>query len=166
MIRRFLFYPAVAVALLLVHFLIVPHLALAHIVPDLILVFVTYLAVREGRLTATIAGFVLGLVLDLTGGESSVLGLSALAKSVSGFLAGLFYGESEGRIFQTLGSYRFSVIVMGASFVHNIIYFLIYLQGTDISFGDAIFLYAVPGALYCALLSLLPMFFFSRRYSG
>ena len=164
MMGRFFLYPAVALILLLVHFLIVPYLALAHIVPDVILVFLTYLAIREGRLTATVAGFILGFLLDLSGGEASVLGLSALAKSVSGFVAGLFY--SEVRMFQTLGSYRFAVVVAIASFAHNIIYFLIYLQGTDISFGDTIFLYAVPGTLYCILVSLLPMFFFSRKYAG
>ena len=161
---RFLLYPSVALALLLVHSVIVPYLALAHVVPDVLLIFVAFLAVMEGRLTATIGGFLIGLLLDLTGGESAVLGLSALTKSVSGFLAGLYY--SEGRTFQTLGSYRFVVLVAVVSFVHNIMYFAIYLQGSGISLGDAVFLHAVPGTLYCALVSLLPMFFFSRKYAG
>jgi rod shape-determining protein MreD len=161
---RFLLYVVTAVVLLVVHSIVVPYLALAHVVPDVLLIFVVYLAVREGRLTATVAGFILGLLLDLLGGESSVLGLSALTKSISGFAAGFYF--SEGRTFQTLGSYRFVVLVMVVSFVHNMMYFLIYLQGSDIGFGDAVFLHAVPGTLYCALVSLLPMFFFSRKYAG
>lgn len=161
---RFLLYPLVALVLLLVHYIIVPYLALAHVVPDVLLIYVAALAVFEGRLTATIAGFLIGLLLDLTGGESAVLGLSALTKSVSGFLAGFYFGE--GRTLQTLGSYRFVVLVTLVSFVHDIMYFVVYLQGTDIAVGDALFLYAVPGTLYTALVSLLPMFFFSRKYTG
>jgi rod shape-determining protein MreD len=161
---RILLYCAVAVMLLLVHYAIVPYLALAHVVPDVMLIFVICLAVLEGRLLGTIAGFVLGLVLDLTGGETAVLGLSALTKSISGFVAGLYFGEVRSP--QTLGSYRLIILALLVSLVHNIIYFVIYLQGTDISLGDAVFFHAIPGALYTALVSLLPTFFFSRKYAG
>ncbi|MDH4068968.1 MAG: rod shape-determining protein MreD [Ignavibacteria bacterium] len=159
--KRFLLYCALSIALLLVHLMMVPFLALANVVPDIVLIFVIVLAVMEGRMAATIAGFCLGLLLDLLAGESSVLGLSALAKSVTGFAVG--YSFSEGRALQTLGSYRFLVIVGAGALLHNALYFTIYLQGTSVSFVDAIVFHAVPGALYTMLISVIPMFFFSRQ---
>lgn len=160
--KQFLSYGPLSLALLLLHLMIVPYLTLANVVPDIILIFVIYLAIREGRVPATIAGFCLGLLLDLLGGESSVLGLSALTKSVTGFAAG--YSYSEGRAIQTLGSYRFLMVVGAGSLLHNALYFTIYLQGTSVSFFDAFFLHAVPGALYNVLITVIPMFSFSRKH--
>jgi len=161
--QRVVVYTGVSLALLLLHLLVVPSVMLTQIAPDLILIFVVFLAIHEGQLAATIAGFVLGILLDLVGGETNVLGLSALAKSVAGFVAGYFY--NEGRSVPVLGSYRFLLIVGIASLVHNGIYFVIYLQGTPIGFADALFLHAVPSALYSVLIATIPMFFFSRQHT-
>ena len=162
--QRFILYSILSLVLLLLHFLIVPYIQLARVTPDLLLIFVIFLSVREGQVAGTVAGFALGLLLDLVGGETSVLGLSALAKSVSGFVAGYFY--SEGRSVPILGSYRFLLIVGGGSLLHNLIYFTVYLQGTAVGFADAVFLHAIPGALYCMVIGTLPMFFFSRQHSA
>jgi rod shape-determining protein MreD len=160
---RYALYVLIVVLLFVFHFLIVPYLSVAQSVPDIFLIFVVYLAIREGQLPATVAGFMIGLVLDLSGGETSMVGLAALSKSVTGFLAGYFYNEA--RTGHTLGTSRFVLIVAAAAFVHNLIYFIIYLQGSGIGIGDAILFHAIPGAAYTAVVSLLPMFSFSRKYS-
>lgn len=162
-IQRFAVAAGLSVFLLLVHLLVVPYIVVVHVVPDIILIFVIYLAIRDGQVAGTIAGFLLGLVVDLLGGEGSVLGLSALVKSITGFVAG--YSFSEARTFQTLGGYRFPVIVGACALLHNVMYFLIYLQGSGIGFGEAIVVYAVPAALYTVLVSIIPMFFFSRHHT-
>ena len=54
-------------------------------------------------------------------------GLMAMTKTIAGFIAGYFYNDNITT--QTLGSYRFVLIVLLASFVHNLFFYGIFLQG-------------------------------------
>jgi rod shape-determining protein MreD len=146
----------------LLHLTVAPFLTVAHIAPDILLIWLVYIAVRRGQAWATAAGFVIGLLLDLTSGDG-MLGLSALSKSAGGFVAGYFFNEN--RMFQILGGYQFVVAVGVSSLVHNAIYFLIFLQGMEIGWSGSLLSYALPAAVYSAFLSLLPVFVFSRKYS-
>ncbi len=139
------------------------YLAIESIAPDLLLIWVVYLALREGQSAATIAGFFLGLLFDLVSGKDGMLGLAALAKTTAGFVAGYFYNENK--VTQILGGYQFILVTAIASIVHNVIYFIIFLQGTEVGWLDAVVLYGLPTTLYTAALALLPMFVFSRRSS-
>ncbi len=90
-----------SLVLLVLQTTIIRFLAVQMIVPDLILLWIVYLAVRRGQIAATTAGFLLGLAFDLLSGPDSMLGLAALSKTAAGFVAGYFY--SENKITQTLG---------------------------------------------------------------
>jgi rod shape-determining protein MreD len=133
-------------------------------VPDVLLIFVVYLGIREGQAFATVAGFIIGLTMDIAAGEGGMLGLAALCKTIGGFTAGYFYNEN--RMAQILGGYQFLIAVGITALVHNTLYFLIFLQGSGIPASEAFFLHAVPGALYAVILALLPMFVFARKSSG
>ncbi len=65
---------------------------------------------------------------------------------------------------QTLGSYRFLMIILLSSFVHNVIYYGIFLQGIQ----DAVFTttleFSIATSVYTGLLGVLPMFTFVRKY--
>jgi rod shape-determining protein MreD len=65
----------------------VPAIAVAGITPDLVYIVLFVFALEAGMLGGTFAGFVIGLGLDL---YSPVLGQHALAKSITGFLIGIF----------------------------------------------------------------------------
>jgi len=134
-------------------------LTLEGITPDLLTIWIVYIALREGQLPATLWGFSIGLLFDLFSGN--FLGLSALTKTVCGFTAGYFYNENKTPL--TLGSYRFIVIVLVVSFIHNAIYFLLFTQGSDIGLLNAIFRVGLATTFYTASLTLLPMFAFSRK---
>jgi hypothetical protein len=82
---------------------------------------------------------------------------------MAGFAAGYFYNENK--ISQILGGYQFVLVVAVASIVHNVLYFIIFLQGTEVGWLDAVVLYGFPTTAYTAALALLPMFVFSRRSS-
>jgi len=64
---------------------------------------------------------------------------------------------------QTLGGYRFLIAVGVVSLVHNVIYFLIFLQGTESRPWQIILSYGVLGALYNVATGLLPMFVVARK---
>ena len=156
-------YILLTVLFFLIQFTVAPFLTVIHIAPDILLIWLVYIAIRQGQTTATAAGFIIGLLLDLTSGADGMLGLAALSKSVGGFVAGYFYNEN--RMLQILGGYQFVVAVGVAGLAHNALYFLIFLQGTEIGWSGSLLSYAIPASAYTALVALLPVFVFSRKYA-
>jgi rod shape-determining protein MreD len=159
--RRFVPDILISVALLLLQTTLVKFLAIDTIVPDLVLLWIAVVAIRRGQIAATVAGFALGLVLDLLSGPDGMLGLAALSKTLAGFVAGYFFNENK--VLVTLGSYRLLLLVAGISILHNILYFLILLQGSGISWSDSILSYGFPTTLYTVMVALIPMFAYARR---
>jgi len=160
--RRALPTILLSLLMLLIHSTLVPFLAIRDVIPDILLIWIVILAVREGQITATIAGFALGLAQDLVGAGAGMIGLAALSKTVAGFVAGYFYNENK--IQQTLGGYTFIVAVGIAALLQNVIYFIVYLQGSSLGLGSIMLEYGIPATLYTAAVGLLPMFAFARRY--
>ena len=64
---------------------------------------------------------------------------------------------------QILGGYQFPLITGITALVHNILYFIVFLQGTDVGWLNAVTMYGLPSAAYTAALTLIPMFVFARR---
>jgi rod shape-determining protein MreD len=151
----------ISAALIVVQTTLMNLISVDGITPDILLLWVVYLALREGQLRGTLWGFSIGLFLDLVSGD--FLGLSAISKTLAGFLGGYFHNENKTQL--TLGSYRFLLIVLLAGAVHNLVYFLIYTQGTDIRFWQVVIRYGATTSLYTATLGLIPMFALSRKYS-
>jgi hypothetical protein len=89
-------------------------------------------------------------------------GLSALTKTIAGFVAGYFFNENSTE--QTLGSYRFLTILLLSSFVHNIIYYGVFLQGIQDSVFTTMIELSVFTGIYTVLLGMFPMFTFVRKY--
>ena len=159
--RRTLIDIALTLLFVLLQTTLAQYLAVAGLSPDFTLIWIVYLSLRRGQITGTVAGFFTGLVLDLLSGNDGMLGLAALAKTAGGFTAGYFFNENKTA--QTLGSYRFILIILSVSLVHNLIYFIIFLQGSGAHWWQAILLYGIPAALYTAAVGLIPTFVFARR---
>jgi len=135
-------------------------LVLEGITPDILIIWVVYIALKRGQLTATIWGFIIGLMFDLVAGN--FIGLSALTKCIAGFTAGYFFEENKAPM--TLGGYRYVLIVLVTSLIHNTIYFIAFTRGSEISLLRAIFHVGLATTFYTAALTLLPMFAFARKY--
>lgn len=159
--QLYLRYALITLGLITLQTTIIPFTSIANIIPDLLLIWIVYIAITTGQIPATIFGFAIGLILDLVSGQ--FLGLSALSKTAAGFLAGYFYNENKIDI--TLGNYQFLVIVGMMSFFHNIVYFVIFTQGSDVGFFTAIFRFGLFSTLYTITLAIIPFFLFSRKSS-
>lgn len=157
--QRYLRYGAVTLLLLILQTTIVPFTSVANIIPDILLVWIVYVAVKHGQIPATVLGFTVGLFMDLTSGQ--FIGLSALSKTVAGFLAGYFYNENK--IDYIIGSHQFLTIVGISSLFHNIIYFVIFVQGSEIGFWTAIFRFGIFSTVYTTAIAILPVLAFSRK---
>jgi rod shape-determining protein MreD len=150
----------IALGLLVLQTTFIPFLSIGGFVPDLFLIWVVYVAVRYGQMEATVTGFLVGLLQDAV--TMQFFGLSALTKTVAGFVAGYFFNENSTE--QTLGSYRFILILLLSSSVHNLLYYGIFLQGIQDAVVTTTIEFSVATALYTALLSVLPMLTFVRKY--
>jgi rod shape-determining protein MreD len=159
--RKVLIDALVCLAIVVAHTTLTKFITIGGIVPDIPLIAVVYLALRRGQIVGTVAAFSMGLALDLLGGTDGMLGLSALAKTSAGFIAGYFYNENK--MSQILGGYQFVVIVVLASTVHNLVYFLIFLQGSGLSWTMTLVRYGLPTTLYTAAASIIPMFVSARK---
>jgi rod shape-determining protein MreD len=150
----------ISVLLMTLQTTIVTFTSIGNIVPDILLIWIVYIAVTEGQMKSTVIGFLIGLTMDLVSGQ--FLGLSALTKTIAGFLAGYFYHENKIEI--TLGNYQFMVIVAVASLVHNVIYFVIFTQGSDVGLVTAIVEFGLFSTIYTTIVAMIPMFIYSRKH--
>jgi rod shape-determining protein MreD len=159
MITRQFRFAFVGFALIIVQTTIARYLNVADIAPDLLAIYIAYIAVKEGQLSGTIWGFLVGLGVDMMAG--SFIGLSALTKTLGGFIAGYFHEEGQNKF--TLGSYRFLIVVFLSSFAQNILYFLVFTRGSEIGLVTAIVEYGVTTTLYTTLVSLFPVMIVARK---
>ena len=153
---------ALSVLVIVIHTTLTEFTAVLGIVPDIPLLWIVCLAVRRGQIAGTAGGFLIGLTLDLLSGDGAMLGLSAFTMTLAGFVAGYFYNENK--IWQTLGGTRLLAITGVAAVVHHLLYFLIFLQGTQISWWATLLRYSLPSALYTTAVAVLPMLWIRRRH--
>jgi rod shape-determining protein MreD len=151
----------ITILLVVLQTTLAPFVSVANIIPDILLIWVVYTALQQGQIPATVLGFCAGLVVDLLSGQ--FLGISALCKTVVGFSAGYFYNENKVNF--TIARYQFIVIVGLMSVVHNVIYFTIFVQGTDIGLIGAMARFGLFATIYTTAAALLPWFVFTRKYS-
>jgi len=146
--------------LLLLQTTFVPFLSVGGFLPDVLLIWVVYIAITRGQLEAIITGFAVGLLQDAV--TIQFFGLCALTKTLAGFAAGYFFNDNLTE--QTLGSYRFLLIILLSSFVHDILYYGIFLQGVQDALFTTMIEFSVAASLYTALVGVFPMFTFVRKY--
>jgi len=160
--QRWVTIVVASLLLVLLQTTLVRFLSIESIGPDILLIWIVALGIRDGHITGTTAGFFIGLVLDLLSGSDGMLGLAALSKTLAGFIAGYFYNENK--TYQTLGSYQFLLILAAGALVHNLAYFVILLQGSGIRWWNALLMYGVPSMLYTTAVGVLPMFVIARKH--
>ena len=149
----------VVLALVVVQSTFMPYVSIGGFIPDLLLIWVAYTAIRRGQVEGMLAGFLAGLLQDTV--ATQLFGLAALSKTIAGFLGGYFHNENKTD--QILGSYQFLMIVGMCSLVHNLIFFLIFLQGTNGALVWTALQYSAATTAYTGAISALPMFVFARK---
>lgn len=144
--------------MLLLYISVVPLITIKGIPPDLMLIFVVYVALKNGQIAGSVVGFIAGLLIDLT--VDFTLGLSALSKTIAGFIAGYFYNETKVEI--NTETLRFFGIVFFCSLINDLVYFSLDIFGHE-SNNIEIFKFIVGHSIYTSILSLIPIFATSRR---
>ncbi|MBC8144920.1 MAG: rod shape-determining protein MreD [bacterium] len=152
-------YAAIALLLCLVQ-LNLGLVAVENVTPDLLVIFVAFIALRDGQFTGLIAGFAVGLLFDII--SSDIMGTNALAKMIAAFVAGYFYDEQL-TVQEAIGSFRFLGVIALASLVHNVIYYFFYVQPTELSFWSFFGRNGIASALYTTVIAAFVMLVAARK---
>ena len=130
-----------------------------NITPDIVLIVVAYIAIKEGKITGTIAGFIAGILIDSISG--SFFGLLALCYTIAGFVAGHFKTESD----MYLRKINFLIIIFLSSFISNILNYFIFFQGTVLTIPEIFTKYVLTSSAYTTIVSIIYILF-PKRNSG
>jgi rod shape-determining protein MreD len=99
-------------------------------------------------------GFFVGLFQDII--STHFLGLIAIAKTISGFIAGSLSGRFAARA-------EFFLTLLISGFIHDLIYFFIYTIGENFSLQSLLILYTIPNLMYTILIGGF-LFYFIEPY--
>ncbi len=147
---KFIYYIIIGLLTSIIQVNYLDVIAIEGITPDLLLILVIYIAIREGRLVGIFAGFAAGLIFDFL--SMDLIGTNALAKTTVGFVAGFYYVENKWKRY--IASFRFLAIVFLSSLIHNFIYFFFYLQVSEMSFFNFGLKYGLAISAYTTVISV------------
>ncbi|HET6349469.1 MAG TPA: rod shape-determining protein MreD [Candidatus Krumholzibacteria bacterium] len=122
-------------------------IAIGAVEPDFVVVCVVLFGLQRGPIAGSLFGFVVGLVVDL--GHPGTLGLNGLTKSIVGYAAGRMGAATSP------GVLILFVVFLVASFMHDVIYLLVYMWPHLGTAFVSMFTVALPSALYTAVAGIL-----------
>lgn len=146
-------YIIAAVTFSIIHVVLLDLISINGLMPNLLLILCVWISISEGQLIGIIAGFAIGLFFDYVSGD--LIGTNALTKMIAAFIAGYFY--REGKVRQTMASYRFLLAVFLASIGHNLIYYFLYIKSTEIDYISFFIKYGLAESVYTTVVSLIGM---------
>jgi rod shape-determining protein MreD len=124
-----------------------PLISINGVAPDFSVIALVVLALATGAGPATVGGFILGLVQDLS--NPALLGLQALGKSGLGF--GL--GSLRGRLVYGVPLVE-GLVVATSVFAHDFFFLLVQSNLSDEQFLLPLLTRTVPGAIYSGLVGI------------
>jgi len=114
--------------------------------PDLLLAIVIYLGLLKGPIPASITGFVVGLVVDLS--TTHLLGINALSMSVAGFVAGNVWVNINRESFLA----QFLVLFL-ISLLHDVLFLILTTGGRLTDILQSFAWVSIPSGLYTSAIS-------------
>jgi len=124
-----------------------PLISVRGVAPDFSVIALVVLALAAGAGPATMGGFMLGLVQDLS--NPSLLGLQALCKSGLGFSL----GSLRGRLVYGVPLVEGMVVAISV-FAHDFIFLLVQSNLADEQFLWPLITRTIPAALYSGLMGI------------
>jgi rod shape-determining protein MreD len=124
-----------------------PLMSIKGVAPDFSIIAVVVLGLAAGAAPATVGGFALGLVQDLS--NPSLLGLQALCKAVLGYSI----GAVRGRLVYGVPLVE-AVVITLAVFAHDLVYLLVKSNLADEQFLMPLVTRSLPVAVYSGLVGI------------
>ena len=127
--------------------------------PDVVLLFVLWVAVRHGQVGGAIAGFLLGFLLDVI---YDLWGIHMFVKTLIGFLVGWFFIPIDIQVVEKSIS-RIVQLTLISSLTHNSVMALFILLQHGADQGHLIWVLCIGSAFYTTCISFLGAATFWRR---
>ncbi|GAB4275049.1 MAG: hypothetical protein Kow0056_04160 [Coriobacteriia bacterium] len=135
---------------------VAPHVAIAGVVPNFMLLVVVTLALTQGPDAGCVGGFLAGLTLDLLG--SGPVGMWALVLCVTGFIAGLL----EANLFAQGWLLPVTVVLIAGLGAETAYAIVLSVVGESVAFWSTFWSNIVPGAAYNTFWAVLFYPFLAR----
>lgn len=149
---------ALGVGVVLLQWLL-SNLPLWDVVPDVVLLYVAWVALRRGRVAGAVTGFWTGLLMDVVASPAT-LGVHAMLKTLMGFVIGYF--RSEQGDYLRLSPAQAFVGALMIAVVHNGLMTIVLALDLNTRTPFLIFGLWLGSALYTAVIALLGALFRSR----
>lgn len=147
----------IGVLVFLLWWLVFMRLTIFGVYPDVVLLYVAWLGLRYGRQTGSVAGFVLGALMDAVAGS---WGTHMLVKTLVGFLVGLFPAtERETLLIQPQQALVGGLVI---ALLHNGLFVILLALQTDVRNTYMILGLWLGAALYTALVGMVATLFVGR----
>ncbi|MCF7885672.1 MAG: rod shape-determining protein MreD [Candidatus Marinimicrobia bacterium] len=117
--------------------------------PDFLLVVVILIGESKGKFQGELLGFLIGLVADGIG-ISMLFGLSALSKTIAGFISGFLRNKKS-----SMGVFYYYFIILTIILIHFIILFTIYYNSAQLELQYIVLRYVLPSSLYTFVVYVL-----------
>ncbi len=160
--KRFLRWTGIVILLYVLQTTIVPLIAISGIKPDLLVLVLFFIGYRNDVIPAVFSGFFLGLAQDFY--SPLILGQTALAKTVSGFFAGI----CNEKVMRIDPVFRL-VLIFIMFIIHDAVFLFVQVAKTEMeiqSMGIELVKSTLPRALYTLLFALIPVFWEYLSPSG
>jgi rod shape-determining protein MreD len=135
----------------------VPHIEIVVWRPDIILMVVLYSGNRYGVLAGTLSGFFLGLLQDTL--SLTPIGISSLANSICGFLAGQ---TKQIKLTANMSSLIALILIL----LHGLVFYFFYQFKSETTFLNLIFSRVFPNTIYTFFLGIIFYFLIKPRHQG
>lgn len=145
---NYIIYFFITIAVLLVQTTIIALISIKGVEPDLLLILLVFISLRETRTRAITIGFIIGILHDLL--ATSLFGLSALTKSWIGFITVTFAKRRAVDDYQPI-----SVVFIVTSLVQGVLFSVVAAVGADVELFQDFFRYQLPRVLYTTIIGLI-----------
>lgn len=144
----------IGVAVFVLQWLLLGRLSLWGAIPDAVLLYVAWLGLRYGRQPGSIAGFVLGFLMDVAYGT---WGIHMFVKTLVGFIVGLFpANERETLLIQPQQAFLGGLVI---ALLHNGLLVVVLALESGARSADMITSLWLGSALYTSLVGTIAALF-------
>lgn len=147
-VKRILIYGIIIIACFLLETTVFRHLAIASIIPNLLIVVTSSFGFMRGKKEGLLIGFFCGLLKDILGGN--MIGFYALIYMVIGYCNGFFK-----RLFYDEDIKLPIALIAASEFIYSlVIYLFLFMLKSDFKFGYYFGHIIMPELVYTTLITI------------
>lgn len=158
MTRRIAGYIGLGLATIILQKFIDDFAAINLVSPQLVLIYIVFLSLREGQMNGMMGGFLMGLLHDLF--VTHFLGMTSFIGVVAGFTSGFFYKESD--IELAARTFNFAWISAITIFISELVALPIIASG-ELNYVYVFLKFTLGTTVYSSVFALIIVFINGRK---